>query len=416
MSKNAKKDDKTVQNVSKTAEKPEETRIIYMDVADLKAYEKNPRKNGPAVEKVAASIREFGFKVPVVIDRDRTIVCGHTRVMAARKLKMGRVPCIVADDLTDEQVKAYRLADNKVAEFSEWDVDLLEGELDAIGIDMTQFGFDPFEEEQPEIVEDEIPEEVEPMAKLGDIFRLGEHRLMCGDSTSHECVTKLLEGVIPDMVFTDPPYGINLNGDNSKRGGANSIMKGGLKLKSFIDDSTEYACKAFDIVQDLKVKKQVWFGANYYCHHLPETNNWLIWDKRVEEKMTNTNSDCEMAWVLDGHQSCRIFRYLWNGLIKAGEKGEKRVHPTQKPIALVSYCVEKYAPEAKKLLDLFGGSGSSLIAAEQLGIKCFMMELDPHYCDVIIARWEKLTGGKAELVEDSKTTQRDTSRHDATTK
>jgi DNA modification methylase len=148
----------------------------------------------------------------------------------------------------------------------------------------------------------------------------------------------------------------------------------------------------------LGVKKQVWFGANYYCHHLPETNNWLVWDKRVEEKMENTNSDCELAWVLDGHKSCRIFRYLWNGLLKAGERDQKRVHPTQKPIALIDHCVKRYAPEAKTMLDLFGGSGSTLIAAEQLGIKCFINELDTHYCNVIIARWEKLTGNKAQKI------------------
>ena len=208
-----------------------------------------------------------------------------------------------------------------------------------------------------------------------------------------------MDGVKADMVFTDPPYGINLDGDNSKRGKESSLMKGGLKLKSFIDDSTEYAEKAFDIVQTLGVKKQVWFGANYYCHHLPQTNNWLIWDKRVEEKMNNTNSDAELAWVLDGHQSCRIFRHLWNGLIKGSENGQKRVHPTQKPIALVAFCIQKYAPECKTLLDLFGGSGTSLIACEQLNRKCYMCELDPHYCDVIITRWENFTGQKAIKVE-----------------
>lgn len=197
------------------------------------------------------------------------------------------------------------------------------------------------------------------------------------------------------MVLTDPPYGINLNGDNSKRGSETSLMKGGYKLKSFIDDSNKYAIKAFEIVQNLGIPKQVWFGANYYCHTLPESNNWLIWDKRVEDKMTNTNSDCELAWVQDGHNSCRIYRHLWNGLIKESEKNERRVHPTQKPIALMAHCMERYAPEAVIILDLFGGSGTTLIAAEQSGRRCYMMELDPHYCDVILARWEKLTGREA---------------------
>ena len=378
--------------------------IKMLPVDEVRPYGKNPRKNENAVKYVKASIEKFGFKVPIVIDKNRVIVCGHTRLLAAKSLGMTEVPCIYADDLTDEQIKAFRLADNKVGEFAEWDMDLLVEELDAIAdacdIDMGDFGFDlSDEDEESEVVEDEVPEEVEPVCQKGDIWQLGEHRLMCGDSTNAEIVAQLLDGIVPDMVFTDPPYGINLNGDNSKRGSSSSLMKGGLKLKSFIDDSTIYACKAFDIVQDLGVKKQVWFGANYYCHHLPETNNWLIWDKRVEEKMNNTNSDCELAWVLDGHSSCRIFRYLWNGLIKAGEKGERRVHPTQKPIALIDHCVKRYAPEAKTILDLFGGSGSTLMAAEQLNRKCYMMELDPHYCDVIIARWEKLTGQKAVKLE-----------------
>ena len=403
--------------MKKTAKKPEETRIfkaaadriVMLPVSEVRPYERNPRKNADAVKYVKASIEKFGFKVPIIIDSNRVIICGHTRLLAAKSLGMAEVPCIFADDLTDEQVRAYRLADNKVSEFAEWDMDLLGGELDdimaACDIDMTAFGFDLSEtEEEKEIVEDDIPEEVEPVCKLGDIWKLGEHRLMCGDSTSAEDVAKLVNGDSVDLVLTDPPYGINLNGDNSKRGGSSSLMKGGLKLKSFIDDSTEYACKAFDIVQNMGVKKQVWFGANYYCHHLPETNNWLVWDKRVEEKMNNTNSDCELAWVLDGHNSCRIFRYLWNGLIKAGERNEKRVHPTQKPIALWKYCIDKYNPQATIVLDLFGGSGSTLIAAEQLNRKARLMELDPHYCDVIIARWEKFTGGKAELVGDCKTT------------
>jgi DNA modification methylase len=188
-------------------------------------------------------------------------------------------------------------------------------------------------------------------------------------------------------VFTDPPYGINLDGDYTGRGGRN--------LANFKDDSTQYAIKAFDLVQDMGVAIQVWFGANYYCHHLPETNNWLIWDKRGADGVENTNSDAELAWVKDGHDSCRVFRHLWMGMVKASEHGEKRIHPTQKPIKLWSYCFERYAPDATICLDLFGGSGSTMMACEQLNRKCRMMELDPHYCDVIIARWEKLTGQKA---------------------
>lgn len=178
--------------------------IIENNIKELIPYEKNPRKNDKYVDKVAQSIDQFGFRVPVVIDKDNVIVCGHTRYKAAKKLQLASVPCVVADDLTDEQIKAYRLADNKVGEDSEWDIDLLGEELDGIfDIDMSDFGFDlSEEEEETEIIEDEVPEEVEPVSKMGDIYQLGNHRLMCGDSTSVTDVEKLMDGKKADMVFT----------------------------------------------------------------------------------------------------------------------------------------------------------------------------------------------------------------------
>ena len=188
--------------------------VIEKKLKDIKPYEKNPRKNDSAVDAVANSIREFGFKVPVVIDKDGVIVCGHTRYKAAKKLGLKTVPCVIADDLTEEQIKAYRLADNKVSELAEWDFDLLGDELkDIFDIDMSDFGFDlSEEEEETEVIEDEVPEEVEPVAKQGDIWQLGRHRLMCGDSTSVTDVEKLMDGNKADMVFTDPPYGIDYSG------------------------------------------------------------------------------------------------------------------------------------------------------------------------------------------------------------
>src|SRR5574344_3123436 len=193
--------------------------IITRKLSEIKPYEKNPRKNDQAVEFVLNSIKEFGFKVPIVIDKDGIIVAGHTRYKASKKLKLAEVPCIIADDLTEEQIKAYRLADNKVAEKSEWDFDLLSEELDDIlNIDMEQFDFDLSENiEEPEVVEDdfdvELPEE--PKAKLGDIYQLGNHRLMCGDSTSITDIDKLLNDNKIDMIYTDPPYGMNLDTDFS---------------------------------------------------------------------------------------------------------------------------------------------------------------------------------------------------------
>ena len=200
--------------------------IIYKKIEELKPYKNNPRNNKEAIEYVANSIKEFGFKVPIIIDKNNEIIAGHTRLLASKELKLKEVPCIIADDLTEEQVKAFRLADNKVSEIAEWDFDLLEQELEEIqDIDMSMFDFDLSvldDEEEKEVIEDdyevEIPEE--PKAKYGDIYQLGKHFLMCGDSTKEEDVEKLMNGNKADMVFTDPPYLMgftgNVHADGSK--------------------------------------------------------------------------------------------------------------------------------------------------------------------------------------------------------
>ena len=190
--------------------------VKQVEIKKLKEYENNPRNNEKAVEKVAASIKEFGFKVPIIVDRNNVIVAGHTRLKAAHKLGLECVPVIVASDLTPEQIKAFRLADNKVAEYATWDFEKLEKELDALSMDMTEFGFENLEqEEQIEVVEDEFTSELqeESNAKRGDIYQLGNHRLMCGDSTSVTDLDKLLDGKKVDMVFTDPPYGMKKEKD-----------------------------------------------------------------------------------------------------------------------------------------------------------------------------------------------------------
>ena len=191
--------------------------IIEKSITEITPYEKNPRKNDEAVQYVANSIKQFGFKVPIVIDKDGVIVAGHTRYKAAQELGLEKLPCIIADDLTEEQVKAFRIADNKVGELAEWDFDLLGEELDGIfDIDMSEFGFDidfDLDEEEPtEIVEDEIPEEVETRCKLGDIWQLGNHKLICGDSTDVAVIDRLMDGVKADCVFTDPPYQLDTQG------------------------------------------------------------------------------------------------------------------------------------------------------------------------------------------------------------
>ena len=202
-------------------EKGDTVNIKNVQLKDIKPYEKNARNNKNAVEKVTQSIKEFGFKVPIVVDKNNVIVCGHTRYEAAKKLKMAAVPCVIADDLTENQIKAYRLADNKVAEFSTWDFDILKDELFAIDdIDMSDFGFDlEFgDDEEQEVQEDDYITEIpkEPKSKRGDIYQLGRHRLMCGDSTLIDDVEKLMNGEKADMVFTDPPYGIDYSGGRTQ--------------------------------------------------------------------------------------------------------------------------------------------------------------------------------------------------------
>ena len=184
-----------------------EMKVQYVPIGQVKPYENNPRKNKAAVDYVANSIKEFGWRQPIVTDKDFVIIVGHTRLQAAKKLKLKEVPVLVADDMTEEQAKAYRLADNKTAEFAEWDFDLLNDELLNLDMDMTLFGFEDSEEEEPqEIIKDEIPEAAESRCKLGDLWQLGEHRLICGDSTDPAVIDRLMDGVKGDMLFTSPPY------------------------------------------------------------------------------------------------------------------------------------------------------------------------------------------------------------------
>ena len=376
--------------------------------ADLIPYVNNSRTHDEKqVSQIAASIKEFGFTNPILIDEENSIIAGHGRLMAANKLKLSKVPTITLSGLTDAQKRAYVIADNRLALNAGWDDELLKNELQILNendFDLDVLGFE--EDELAAILadddpvdgltdEDDVPEVPEvPVTVLGDIWLLGDHRLMCGDSTDHASVMILLNGVKPDLCYTDPPYGINEKGDRTNRGG----ICDNSNLPDFKDDSIEYAIKAFNIIQDVKITRQVWWGANYYAHHIPQTNNWFVWDKRVDEKHKDTQSDCELAWVKSKWSSIRIFRHIWKGMIKDSEHGVKRVHPTQKPVALAEWAFDYYKG-VETVIDLFGGSGSTLIACEKTGRKNFSMELEPHYVDVIIKRWQDFTGKEATLQE-----------------
>lgn len=379
--------------------------VQEIKLKDIKPYGKNPRKNDQSVDKVANSIKEFGFKVPIVIDKNNVIVCGHTRYKAAKKLGLSVVPCVVADDLTEEQIKAYRLADNKVGEDSEWDFDLLGEELDGIfDIDMSDFGFDlSEEEEETEIIEDEVPEEVEPVAKMGDIWQLGRHRLMCGDSTSVDNMNKLFGGNTIDLVLSDPPYGIDVVQNNSIGGDkpfgkadSGHIVKSNTYMKIKGDDTTDTAKEFYNSCVSMNIYNYILFGGNYFTDFLEPKACWIVWDKQN----TGNFADVELAWT-SFDKGAKLYQWLWNGLCRKGDRkaeGSKRVHPTQKPVGLLADILNDFSKENDNIFDGFGGSGSTLIACEQTNRNCYMIEYEPHYVDVIIARWEQFTGNKAKLI------------------
>lgn len=359
-------------------------------ITDLIPAEYNPRYlSQQARDHLEASLNRFGAVDPAIInihpDRKNIIIGGHQRIKVAKGLGWDTFPCVeLRLDRDKEKELNIRLNKNT----GSWDFDELANHFDVN--ELTEWGFTDEELfgdvgfEEPEAEEDdyEQPDEIETDIVLGDLIEIGEHRLLCGDSTDSDQVAKLMDGEKADMVFTDPPYGINEKGDRSNRGG---LTKGN-NLPDFIDDSIQYAIDAFNQSINFDIDTQVWFGANYYCHSLPQTNNWIVWDKRVEEKQRDTQSDCELAWVKSKYNSVRIFRHLWKGMMKDSERGERRVHATQKPVALIDWCIKEYEPDAKIVIDYFLGSGSTMVACQQLNRKCYGMELDPKYCQVIIDR------------------------------
>lgn len=384
--------------------------INYKNTKDLIPYVNNSRTHSDKqVKQIASSIKEFGFTNPILVDEENGIIAGHGRLLAAELLNIDSVPTITLKNLTKAQKKAYVIADNKLALNSGWNEELLKLELKELtdmNFDITLTGFELDElvfEEEVEVEyltdEDEVPaEETKVVSVLGDIWQLGNHRLMCGDSTIIDAVDKLIDNNKIDMVFTDPPYGINEKGDRSNRGG----LCEGSNLPEFKDDTTQYAIDAFNILTTKDIPVQVWWGANYFAESLPPSANWIVWDKRVEEKNRDNQSDCELAWAKSRFKSVRIFRHIWKGMIKSSEHGIKRVHPTQKPTALAEWCF-KELDAGNNVIDLFGGSGSTLIACEKSNKNCFMMEFEPYYLDVIIKRWQNFTGKEAIHIETGKT-------------
>ena len=386
-------------------------KIEKRNIEELQGYDKNPRKfTEKGLKDLKKSLQNCGDANIITINADNTVLGGHARLTVMKQLGYKEVDVKVPDELLNEkqvQEIVVRLNANTAGE---WDLDKLQAdfELDELqewGLDIE---FTELEEEK-EIVEDEVPEEVETRAKRGDIWQLGNHRLMCGDSTSITDVEKLMNGEKADMVLSDPPYGMHLDTDFSSCVGSmksigNKNNTKGNKYKAVIGDNDDFTPDLINtfFANFAYVKEMFLFGADYFAELLLDKNSgsWLVWDKRKESQADAIGSEFELIWSKNKHKR-RMLRFDWFGFLSSKDPKEarNRVHPTQKPTSLLAEIIKQWGNNANLIVDLYGGSGSTLIACEQLNRKCYIMELDPHYCDVIIQRWENLTGQKAVRIE-----------------
>lgn len=374
--------------------------IVMKYVSELQEYENNPRSNDAAVDAVAKSIESFGFKVPIVITKDNVIIAGHTRLKASLKLGLELVPCIVADDLTEAQIKAFRLADNKTAELATWDFSKLEEELSNIDMDMLQFGFEDLHSDVPDNASDddfdpdsELSET--PYSELGDIYLLGDHKVMCGDSTLKEDVHVLLDGKKIDMIFTDPPYNVDYEGTAGK------IMNDKMEDNAFY----LFLLSAFtNMFEATKLG-----GAIYVCHADTEGLNFRNAFKNAGYKLAECLVWVKNALVLgrqDYHWRHEPILYGWkegsahyfvddrtqDTIWEYNKPRRNEEHPTMKPLELCGRAISNSSKVGEYVLDLFGGSGSTMIAADQLQRKALIMELDEKYVDVIVKRYIRYKG------------------------
>lgn len=418
-------------------------KIINLPIDEIIPYERNPRKNDGAVEAVAASIREFGFKVPIVVDSANVIVTGHTRHKAARKLGLSECPCIRADDLTPEQVRAYRLADNKVAELAEWDFDLLAGELE--GLNFGGFGIDwgiDTDEPPPEVEDDDYDGDFETESGIGrgDMFALGRHRLLCGDSTSAEDAARLMGGEKAKILFTSPPYS-----DLREYDGDDMAVSNIVGFIAAFREHAAYQCVNLGLIRREQRIVPYW---DEYIFAAEEQGlkmlAWNVWDKMECGSVGQQSAFIPLRheWVfVFGTETFEINRTVpkqdasinanrmrtqrqKDGSLKKTTRGvtyhkykkmesvfesvqkispEKtreitKHHPAIMPVKLPGAYINAMTQPGDIVIDPFCGSGTTMIAAEQCGRSCRGMEISPKYCQVIIARWEQFTGRKAERI------------------
>ncbi len=375
--------------------------ITKRRLADIVPYAANAKKHDKRqINNVAESIKQYGFVQPIVIDRDGVIVIGHCRALAAKTMGMEEVPCVCVGDLTPEQVNALRLVDNKSNE-SDWDLDLLADELPDLDLSAFDFDWGLPEDQQEEVIEDMAPavdEENDPVAKPGDIWKLGEHRLMCGDSTSIDAVEALMGGQMADMVFTDPPYGYSYQSNMREKSKKFDVLENDDKILDFFPN-IRLVCNGFVFICTTWKVLDKWLPLFKQYHDL---TNMIIWDKGgggIGDLKHTFSTDYEVILCSNNGREIKGKRIgsVWN---IPKDSANEYAHPTQKPVKLSEFAIRNTTERGGTVLDLFGGSGSTLIACEQLDRRCCMMELDPRYCDVIIKRWEQFTGEKAVLLHD----------------
>lgn len=388
-------------------------------IADLVPDKKNARKHNPRnIGMITDAIGQVGVGRSGVIDEDGNILVGNGTYEALAELGIEKIKVVKAagnewvlvqrEGLSEEQKVKMALYDNRTAELADWDADILQ----EINEDDPEFMSHLFSTEEmdsifdlnfddPEALEgeDEAPEAPEKaVTKPGQIYQLGPHRLMCGDSTDKAQVEKLMNGEQADMVFTDPPYGMNLNTDWSKAKSRPDFAQdkkafGGKKHRPVLGDNGDFSSNLIDCILRLNIKETFIFGADYFAEILPDKNDgsWIVWDKRLDESADKMYGSCfELCWSKQKHKR-EIARVKWAGIFGTEQEPEhKRFHPTQKPILLVKWFFNKWGKDGDLVIDLFGGAGSTLIACEKLNRKCHMMEIEPAYCDVIVERYKSL--------------------------
>jgi DNA modification methylase len=383
-----------------------ERKLVWRNVADLIPYARNSRTHSDEqVAQIAASIKEFGWTNPVLTDGDNGIIAGHGRLLAARKLGHTEVPTIELTGLSDAQKKAYIIADNRLALNAGWDNEMLTIELNDLledGFALEILGFDPKELNallEPEVVEgltdeDAIPDEpVEPKTKLGDIYQLGNHRLICGDSSSQNDIDKLLAGDRPDMIFTDPPYNIDYQGVSDKR---DKIKNDKMEDSAFVDFliQTLYGCETMYVCCS-------WHYAHLFREAMEKIGRkpkaMIVWNKvNPAQHLDKYFKQHEIIFYYGDYGGHKTLR----GDIWTIKRQKNTVHPTMKPVELIEMALTDNK-DKKIVFDMFGGSGSTLIACEKQNRHARLVELEPKYCDVIVKRWEDFTGKKAELINNT---------------